>query len=552
MAEGEIDNLTIEQYLALTRGNQASGVVKPEIGGGVNFEIKSQFMRELREDTFSGNKNDDAHEHVERVLDIVSLFNIPRVLHDAVMLRVFPVTLTGAAKRWVDKLPPRTVDSWDLLKKAFIQRYCPPSKTGKQLEEIHNFKQEGDETLYQVWERYNDLLGYKCPTHDINIHQKVNIFYNGFGTMKRQLLDSEWPIPGMTPAQALTTVQTMAGHSQKWHDGTSSKNIESSSNSGGIAAIVSKLDNLGRDMKKFTENVHAIQVGCQNCVGAHLDKDCPLNEEVKSIEEAKYDAKLGGSYEQTPGGINAKKSQDGRMDLGANVNVIPKSMFEHLNLAQLKKTDMLVEMEDMTKRSPIGIVENVLVKIDKFLFPSDFVVMDMLNTCNETMILGRPFLATIHAEIDVFNKEISLGIAGDRVTFDMNKKIHNFTTPIGEIYMINSTSNNEYTFHTSSDASSRVEKTVDLHNYYDQEQGRSCKKPRKLKFDINQILKGELKFWPTCDPNIRECNGGPKIYGMDEEGVIKKWYCYHDDDRKRINGGGLSFPEFLLVNYGET
>ncbi|GJT23109.1 putative reverse transcriptase domain-containing protein [Tanacetum coccineum] len=104
-------------------------------------------------------------------------------------------------------------------------------------------------------------------------------------------------------------------------------------------------------------------------------------------------------------------------DLGASVNVIPKSMFEHLKLANLKKTDMLVEMANMTKIAPMGIVENVLVKIDKFLFPSDFVVIDMLNTRNETMILGRPFLATIHAEIDDFNKEISLGIRDDRVTF---------------------------------------------------------------------------------------------------------------------------------------
>ncbi|GJS15616.1 hypothetical protein Tco_0410088 [Tanacetum coccineum] len=232
MAEGKIDNLTMEQYLALTQGNQ---------------------------DTFSGNKNDDAHEHVKRVLDIVSLFNIPGVSHDAVMLRVFPISLTGAAKRW----------------------------TTKQLKEICNFKQEGDKTLYQAWERYNDLL-YKFPTHDINIYQKVNIFYNGLGTMNRQLLESQGPIPGMTPAQVLTSIQTMADHSQKWHARTSSRNIDSSSNSEGIVAIVIKLDNLGRDMKKLKENVHAIQVRCQNCGGAHLDKDCPLNEEVKSIEEAKY------------------------------------------------------------------------------------------------------------------------------------------------------------------------------------------------------------------------------------------------------------------------
>ncbi|GJW43770.1 phospholipase-like protein [Tanacetum coccineum] len=218
---------------------------------------------------------------------------------------------------------------------------------------------------------------------------------------------------------------------------------------------------------------------------------------------------------------------------------------------------MLVEMADMAKRSPVRIVENVLVKIDKFLFPSDFVVMDMLNTCNEAMILGRPFLATIHAEIDVFNKEISLGIGGDRVTFDMDKKIHNFTTPIGEIYMINTTSN------TPSDASSRVEETNDMHNDYNQEQRRSRKRPRKLKFNINlpsthfckpvkQILEGELKFWPTCDPNIKECNGGHEVYEVNKEGDLKKWYCYHDDDRKRINGTSLSFPEFLLVKYGEN
>ncbi|GKB48112.1 reverse transcriptase domain-containing protein [Tanacetum coccineum] len=248
------------------------------------------------------------------------------------------------------------------------------------------------------------------------------------------------------------------------------------------------------------------------------------------------------------------------VDLGASVNVIPKSIFEHLKLARLKKTDILVEMADMTKRSPIEIVENVLVKINKFLFLSDFMVMNMLNTHNETMILGRPFLATIHAKIDVFNKEISLGIRGDSVTFNMDKKIHNFTTLIREIYMINATSN------TPSDASSRVEETNNVHNKNNscnQEQGRSRKKPRKLEFDINlpsthfckpvkQILEGELRFWPTCDPNIKECNGVHEVYEMNKEGDLKKWYCYSDYDRKRINGASLSFPEFLLVKYREN
>ncbi|GJS38362.1 cysteine-rich receptor-like protein kinase [Tanacetum coccineum] len=201
-------------------------------------------MRELREDTFSGNKNEDAHDHIDRVLNIVSLFNILGVSKDVVLLRVFLFTLTRSAKRWVDRLTLGAVNTWDLLKKAFIQRYCPPSKTAKQLEDIHNFKQESDKSLYQAWERYNDFL-YKCPTHDINSHQK-------------------------------------------WHDGTSSRNISSSSNTNGLAAIVSKLDILGRDMKKMKENVHVIQVRCQICEGPHLDKECPINEEVKQVEVVKY------------------------------------------------------------------------------------------------------------------------------------------------------------------------------------------------------------------------------------------------------------------------
>ncbi|GJY47657.1 ribonuclease H-like domain-containing protein [Tanacetum coccineum] len=91
------------------------------------------------------------------------------------------------------------------------------------------------------------------------------------------------------------------------------RNIYSdNSNSDGIAAIVNKLDSLGRDMKKLKENVHAIQVGCQTCERAHLDKECPLNKEVKSVEERK-EAKLGRAYEQALGGVYTKKGWNGRM-----------------------------------------------------------------------------------------------------------------------------------------------------------------------------------------------------------------------------------------------
>ncbi|GJU16196.1 BYPASS-related protein [Tanacetum coccineum] len=91
-------------------------------------------------------------------------------------------------------------------------------------------------------------------------------------------------------------------------------------------------------------------------------------------------------------------------------------------------------MADMSKKSPLGIVENVLVKIDKFLFPSDFVIID--NTPSETTILRIPFLTTIHVEIDVFTGKISLEINEDRISFDTMRNNHMYTNPSERIFMV--------------------------------------------------------------------------------------------------------------------
>ncbi|GJX97456.1 putative reverse transcriptase domain-containing protein [Tanacetum coccineum] len=120
-------------------------------------------------------------------------------------------------------------------------------------------------------------------------------------------------------------------------------------------------------------------------------------------------------------------------DLGSSINVMPRSIFEHLHLTNLKKTNMLCEMADMSKKAPLGIVENVLVKIDKFLFPVDFIILD--NTPSETTIIGRPFLATIRAEIDVFAGKISLGINEDRISFDSMRDNHKYTNHSERIFM---------------------------------------------------------------------------------------------------------------------
>ncbi|GJV99947.1 hypothetical protein Tco_1555199 [Tanacetum coccineum] len=73
-------------------------------------------------------------------------------------------------------------------------------------------------------------------------------------------------------------------------------------------------------------------------------------------------------------------------DLGSSVDVLPRNIFECLELTNLSETEMLVEMADMRKKAPLGIVRDIIVKIDKFMFPSDFAILD--QTPNSTVILG--------------------------------------------------------------------------------------------------------------------------------------------------------------------
>ena len=88
-------------------------------------------------------------------------------------------------------------------------------------------------------------------------------------------------------------------------------------------------------------------------------------------------------------------------DLGAGIKLMPYSIYQKLNLGEVKETSMTLQLADRSIRRPKGVIEDTLVKIDKFNFPVDFVVLDMEEDCDVPLILGRPFLATTRALIDV-------------------------------------------------------------------------------------------------------------------------------------------------------
>ncbi|GJV25841.1 DNA-directed DNA polymerase [Tanacetum coccineum] len=110
-------------------------------------------------------------------------------------------------------------------------------------------------------------------------------------------------------------------------------------------------------------------------------------------------------------------------DLGASISLIAYSMFLRLNLGELKPIRMCIELANKSTQIPKGIAENVIGKIDRFVFPVDFVVLDMKEDHKITIVLGRPLLATTHAMLDVFNKKISFEVGNETITFDLKKSM---------------------------------------------------------------------------------------------------------------------------------
>jgi len=108
------------------------------------------------------------------------------------------------------------------------------------------------------------------------------------------------------------------------------------------------------------------------------------------------------------------------LDLGAAINVMPKSVYDSLDL-KVQKTSMILQLADRTLRYPIGIVEDILVKVKDLVFPADFYVLDMNSgmSNDSTLILGRPFLRTANTLISMKEGLISMEVGDQRIEFNM-------------------------------------------------------------------------------------------------------------------------------------
>ncbi|XP_070032696.1 uncharacterized protein [Nicotiana tomentosiformis] len=110
-------------------------------------------------------------------------------------------------------------------------------------------------------------------------------------------------------------------------------------------------------------------------------------------------------------------------DLGASINLMPYSVFKTLGIRQPRATSMRLQMVDRTMKRPLGIIDDVLVRVDKFILPADFVILDCEIDYEVPIILGRPFLETWKALVDVEAGELTFRVGNEKVVFHICKSM---------------------------------------------------------------------------------------------------------------------------------
>ncbi|KAF7841888.1 uncharacterized protein G2W53_004186 [Senna tora] len=234
------------------------------------------------------------------------------------------------AKVWQQSLPEGSITTWEELAQQFLTKYFPPGKTAKMRNDITSFVLLDNESLYEAWERFKDLLR-KCPHHGLPKWLQVQTFYNGLSSEIRTSIDAAagGALMSKPVDAAYTLLETMSSNNHQWHS---------------------------------DRHVHARVAGAQ-------DSD----------------------------------------------------MFASLSSQLVVLTKEVKSLADHSIAYPRGVIEDVLVKVDKFIFPADFIVLDYEEDREVPIILGRPFLATGRTIIDVQKGELKMRVQEEEVTFNVFK-----------------------------------------------------------------------------------------------------------------------------------
>ncbi|GJS11906.1 reverse transcriptase domain-containing protein, partial [Tanacetum coccineum] len=252
------DNRTMAQLLEAPTEGYEDAIVVPEITAD-NFELKHGLLTL-----------------------ITSTMKFPNVPSTTIKLMLFPFSLEGDTRIWLEKEPPRSIQTWDDLVSKFINKFFPPSKTTNLRNEITRFQQRFDETFYEAWDRFNDLLR-ACPHHGFSELHQLDTFYNALNSNDQDSLNSAagGNFLDKMPRDCLRIIESKAKVRNSRNKPVVAK-VSSSTSTSGISPDVAELKDMMKALLLDKKNqsptptpVKAVEESCVTCGGAHSYQNCP-------------------------------------------------------------------------------------------------------------------------------------------------------------------------------------------------------------------------------------------------------------------------------------
>nr|GEZ37308.1 reverse transcriptase domain-containing protein [Tanacetum cinerariifolium] len=394
------------------------------------------------------------------------------VSDDALCLSLFPYSLTLHAIAWYDRLPKNSIHSFDDMMRKFLSKYFPPSMVIKLRNEITKFKQKPHESLFEASKHYKLSIDL-CPNHNMLLVTQIDTFYNDDEIISNdKAVDTKCETYG--GPHSFTECPAVGGYTQETAyatTGTGSlprntvpnlqEDLKVITTRSGVTLAGPSVSppplskEVEREPKTITDQMPEVtkdtvqpttppvaQVPIYELVVAlkpkptipypsrvNKQKLCEKDDNlalkfVEIFRNLHFELSFADALLHTPKfALMFKKFDEclALVDLGVRINLMPLSIWKKLSLPELTSTQMILELADRSTTRPAGIVEDVFVKVGKFHFPIDFVVVDYVVDPRVLLILGRPFLRTGHALIDVYGKELTLRVDDEAITFKVDQ-----------------------------------------------------------------------------------------------------------------------------------
>nr|GEW00257.1 reverse transcriptase domain-containing protein [Tanacetum cinerariifolium] len=383
-----------------------------------NFGLKNDMIQQVQNSCqFFGLPGDDANKHIDKFLRVTQSVKVNGVTDDALRLYLFPHSLTHHAITWFDHLSRNSINTFKQTAKMFLGKYFPPSMVTKLRNEIINFCQRLDESLFEAWECY-----------------KLSLDRGTF--MKRR------------PKECYDLIENMTAHHNDLD--TSAQRSESSSSitpsfDPKIVAPKAEMAEINKNLIKvlqINQQVKAVAHNCETCGGPHSYNDCPatslltnkdklfelartpLNEHCSVVLLKKLPKKLGDPEKfLIPCDFSGMDECLALADLDASINLMPLYVWNKLSFPKLSPTYMTLELADRSISRLVGVAEDVFVKVGTFHFLADFVVVNFDADLRVPLILERSFLKTRRALIDVYEGKLTLRVGKEAVTFNLDQTL---------------------------------------------------------------------------------------------------------------------------------